>query len=119
MRTSLPVGKPSSRTFLKLMCTLLFCAFVHGARAQFTYTFTAVPGTYSQVSASGSDLNSIESDNAHSSTIDLGFDFGYNGQVVSQVKVNSNGFLSMDLSDSPNSSQSSSNSMGSADSEVR
>src|SRR5690349_12511353 len=86
-----------------LVAGLLFMGL--STRAQFTYTFSAVASTYTQVSASGSDLNSIEANDVHSSTVSLGFDFGYNGLQVSQIKVNSNGWISMDTGDGPSSSE--------------
>lgn len=93
-------------------------------QAQFTYTFSSLVGSgptaYTQVSAGGSDLNSIEVNDAHSATIGLGFNFGYNGATVNQVRVNSNGWISLDASDTPTASEGRDNStFSSANGEVR
>ena len=102
-----------------LLTTLLVGGWL-GAQAQFTYSFAAVGGTYNQVSAGGTDLNSIEVDDAHSATITLPFAFGYNGAAVTAIKVNSNGWISMDTGDSPTTAQSNDNSnFGSANGNVR
>lgn len=113
-------GKQPLRHVKLALGVLLSTAFLNKSQAQFTYSFTAVSGTYTQVSAGGSDLNSVEVNDAHSASIPLGFTFGYNGQEVTDIRVNSNGWISMDDSDSPSSSDGRSNStMGSAPNNVR
>ncbi|MFZ1688927.1 MAG: glycine-rich domain-containing protein, partial [Flavobacteriales bacterium] len=98
---------------------VLAAALWNGASAQFNYTFTAVGGTYTQVSAGATDLNSIEDDDVHSASIPLGFAFGYAGSSVSNVKVNSNGWISMDTGDGPTAAEGRDNQLNNANGDCR
>ncbi|MFZ1685786.1 MAG: hypothetical protein WAU70_00075, partial [Flavobacteriales bacterium] len=89
------------------------------SKAQFTYTFSAPTGTYTQVSAGGSDLDAIEVDDAHSAIIALGFNFGYAGASVSSVRVNSNGWISMDTGDGPTAAEGRDNQLNNANGDCR
>ncbi|MBX2974010.1 MAG: proprotein convertase P-domain-containing protein, partial [Flavobacteriales bacterium] len=87
--------------------------------AQLSYVFTAQSGTYSEVSG-GTDLNTIEADDVHSAAINLGFTFNFDGTNLTQVKVNSNGWLSLATGDSPSAAQGRDNSvMASANGNTR
>ena len=92
---------PSKLTKLLLLVTgLLIGGHVH---AQLNYAFTATTQTYSYLSG-GTGLSSVQTDDAHSASVNLGFTFVYDGQNVTAVKVNSNGWISMDTGDSPGAS---------------
>ncbi|MFN8349941.1 MAG: T9SS type A sorting domain-containing protein [Flavobacteriales bacterium] len=119
MRTNRTRTPKTGKTLRQLLLALMLLLGAH-MHAQFTYTFTSTTGTYTQVSAGGSDLNAIEQDDAHSAAINLPFDFGYNGVPVSAIRVNSNGWISMDTGDNPNSTQGNDNSsFGNANGAVR
>ncbi|MBS1582659.1 MAG: proprotein convertase P-domain-containing protein, partial [Bacteroidetes bacterium] len=117
--TPLPLpSRPVPRLPRLLLATLLVLAAAT-TRAQFTYDFSAATGSYVNI-ATGSDVNSIEVDDASSSNINLGFTFRYNGSNVTQVRANSNGWLCMDTGDNtPTSSASRSNAIENADAAVR
>lgn len=56
------------------------------------YTFTAVAGTYTQLTG-GTAVPALLTDDALSSTIQIGFPFAYDGTVYNQLQASSNGFL--------------------------
>ena len=100
-----------------MAASALFMLFT-AVQAQFTYTFTATTGTYTNI-AVGTSLTSIQADDVHSVAIPLGFDFGYGGVQVSDVRVNSNGWISMETGDSPSATEGRTNSIGAPPSSVR
>lgn len=85
---------------------LLLVMSASGSEAQFTYSFsTATPG-YTNLSGGtnvlvGGSASAFLVDDAHSDVINLGFTFGYDGVAYTQVKVNSNGFISLETADVP------------------
>ncbi len=64
--------------------------------AQLDYTFTPVSGSFTAITG-GTDLNSMEGDDALSSAINIGFTFNYDGADYTQVKVSSNGWVTFNL----------------------
>lgn len=103
-----------------LISALLNCSA--SLQAQLNYVFSSLSGSY-QALSTGTDLNSIETDDAHSSffsPVPIGFTFAYDGTNVTQVRVNSNGWMSLSLSDAPSSSEGRDNSvMASASGDTR
>ncbi|MEO8068717.1 MAG: hypothetical protein ABI599_13565, partial [Flavobacteriales bacterium] len=90
------------RSWVALLMVLLAAPVM----AQFTYTFsTGTPG-YTNLSGgtnvtTGGNVNNFLDDEEHSDAINLGFTFGYDGVAYTQVKVNSNGFISLETGDVP------------------
>jgi len=73
--------------------------YVSGGSSQLSYTFSAVSGTYANIS--GTTIHGSNVDEAISGWIPIGFTFYYNCQAYTQVKVSSNGWLTFnDLSSS-------------------
>jgi hypothetical protein len=85
-----------------LLLTLLFVGLGLSVSKAQSYNFAASAGTYTPIAGS-SPVNEIETDDAISNTIPIGFSFRYFGEVYTNLKASSNGFLTFDLnSDSEN-----------------
>ena len=59
------------------------------------YSFAATTGTYTQVSASATQLTAVQADSGISSTQNIGFSFIYDGTTYTQFRMSSNGFISL------------------------
>jgi hypothetical protein len=111
MKPKIPLPMLRTRCYLGrwLVMLALVALKVTGALAQFTYTFAPSTPGYTNLSGgtnvvvSGSASNFLV-DDAHSDAINLGFSFGYDGVSYTQVKVNTNGFILLEIADAPNNS---------------
>lgn len=82
----------------KLILSFLFLAFAATGYSQTTaaaYNFTALTGTYASISATGTSVPSIVTDDVTTTGIPLGFSFTFCGVPYSTVSVCSNGWLSL------------------------
>ena len=68
--------------------------FAAGAQGQ-GYDFAASSGTFTPLTGATA-LDAIESDDALSSAIPIGFSFTYFGTAYTSLKVSSNGFIALD-----------------------
>src|SRR5687768_6777114 len=62
------------------------------------YNFAASSGTFTAVS--GTAVDAIETDDAISGNIPIGFSFNYFGTAYTELKASSNGFLTFNLTSS-------------------
>ncbi len=84
-----------SRRIAPLLATLLLVLGGRAAQAQVSnYTFTAVAGTYAPLGFATNQVAAIQTDDAVSVALPIGFTFAYNGALYTQVVASSNGFLS-------------------------
>jgi len=77
---------------------LLLAALLFGSRLGYaqvdTYGFAASTGTFTPLGAGATVITSINSDDAVSPALPIGFNFVFDGTTFTQVYANSNGFLS-------------------------
>lgn len=74
--------------------TMLCCLCSVSTIGQFRYQFTAVAGTYSNLS-NGNDALDDDYDNALSGLVNIGFSFSYNCNTYTNFRASSNGFISL------------------------
>ena len=65
----------------------------HAQLAANTYQFSAISGTFTEITG-GTALTSIETDDALSASIPIGFSFNFCGTDYTQLKASSNGWVS-------------------------
>jgi hypothetical protein len=82
--------------------TLLLAGLLLGARSGYaqvdTYSFAPSSGTYTPLPATATSVTSINSDDAVTGAIPIGFNFTFDGTVYTQLYANSNGFISFNAS---------------------
>lgn len=78
------------------LSTVVLCAAVLTARAQFIYspsTTASVAGTYTDLGTTGTAISTANTDDANSAAQPIGFTFTYNGTAFTQFVLNTNGLL--------------------------
>ncbi len=75
------------------MATCLSATQVQAQLAANTYQFSAFSGTFTDITGATS-LSAIETDDALSAAVPVGFDFNYCGTNYNQIRVSSNGWIS-------------------------
>lgn len=98
----------------RLLFAAIWCIALVGSNSIFaqvgSYSFATTSSTFTPISG-GTDVNSIEADDALSSAIPLGFTFYMEGNAYTDIKVSSNGWASFGT---PTSSTTSNNLDGAA-----
>jgi hypothetical protein len=81
-----------------LLVLLFLLGSLSSSKAQLTsYIFSSDNDVYTPLSGA-TDLNSIEVDDAMSSSVSLGFTFNFNGNPYTSCRISSNGFLTFNAS---------------------
>ncbi len=80
--------------FKLILLLTLVLASVAGWATVNEYSFTATNGTFAEISG-GTIHGTSANDNESFMAVPIGFNFTYNGQVWTEVSINTNGFIAM------------------------
>jgi len=94
--------KPILKKSVILFLFLLFMRLHGFSQIASNYNFTAVSGTFSSISATGTRFSFADNDDAFSSVLPIGFSFPLNGTNYSSCYLNTNGYLTFNSTPATN-----------------